>query len=358
MSKLIKKDLSIEVMRIISAFFVIFNHGGGFHLFQQYETGGLKFYTYLFISIFCKFAVPLFFMISGALLFGREEPIKVVYKKRVCKTLLILVGISVAYYVDGLIFGRCPLEGWRNIWLFGGELLSAGVKSHLWFLYSYIVLLMLLPFLRVLIKGMTQNVIIYLCILTIGFNCVVPVVQYLLFQGEYKIDTSFSIFTMRNIAAPIIGYWLYNRLDYSKVHNKHIVFLWMINVISICVACLMTHMTIIKIGTNSGYEVEQFFYSFATLNAATIFITIKKYYKSAKTAWVNKTVAAMGGATFGIFLFHYLLFHLNWFNYIAVILTQIGMPMTGWLIAAGVFFVINLIFVLILKKIPFINKYI
>jgi hypothetical protein len=216
---------------------------------------------------------------------------------------------------------------------------------------------MVLPFFRVLIKGMNKNMITYFCILAMVFNCIVPVVQYLIFQGQYEIYTFFSLFIMKNIAAPFIGYWIYSYLDYDKIKNKHILFLWLINIASIGLSCIMTHMTIVNIGTNSGYEAEEFFYRFATLNAATIFITVKKYYRPSKKEQRNKLITAIGGATFGIFLFHFLSFRLNWFYYIAALSTMIGMPMIGWLMAAAIYFVFNLIVVLILKKIPFIKKY-
>lgn len=358
MSKLNKKDLSIEVMRIVAAYFVIFNHGGGFTLFQSYETGSIQFWTYLFMSIFCKFAVPLFFMISGALLLGKEEPIKVVLKKRVGKMVVVLVAISLVYYVGGLVFGRIPFEGLRNIWDFLGKLSSGQGSGHLWYMYSYIVLLLLLPFFRVMIKGMTKNMITYFCILAIAFNCVIPVVQYLMFQGEHELYASFHIFTMKNIAAPFIGYWLLVRLDYSRVKRKHIILLWVANIASICLACLMTYITIKNIGTNSGYEAERFFYNFATLNAATILITIKKYYKPFTSERINKIISTVAGATFGIYLFHFLSFNFGWFNYVARALATVHMPMLGWLITAGIYFIFNLVGVLILQKIPIVKNYI
>lgn len=57
-----KKYTYIEIMRIIAIFFVIFNHTGnkGFFLFSQHQAGGMQFWIYLLVSVFCKFSVPLF----------------------------------------------------------------------------------------------------------------------------------------------------------------------------------------------------------------------------------------------------------------------------------------------------------
>ena len=64
------KRLDIELMRIVATFFVIFNHTGdkGFFLFSLYDAHSIQYWIYLFISVFCKFSVPLFFMIAGSLL--------------------------------------------------------------------------------------------------------------------------------------------------------------------------------------------------------------------------------------------------------------------------------------------------
>ena len=74
-----KKLLYIEFLRAAAIFFVIFNHTAteGFLLFTKYPTDNIQYWLYLAISIFCKFAVPVYFMISGALLLGKDEPLKV-----------------------------------------------------------------------------------------------------------------------------------------------------------------------------------------------------------------------------------------------------------------------------------------
>ena len=79
------KKVYLEIMRIIAVFFVIFNHtsNNGFFLFSLHPTNSLQFWLYLFISIFCKFSVPLFFMISGALLLDdKKDSLKNYIKKR------------------------------------------------------------------------------------------------------------------------------------------------------------------------------------------------------------------------------------------------------------------------------------
>ncbi len=85
-----KKLVHLEAFRILAIYLVMFNHTdkNGFFFFTVAQAS--PFYgLYLFISIACKFAVPLFYMVSGALLLKKEESIGVVYKKRFLRMLII-----------------------------------------------------------------------------------------------------------------------------------------------------------------------------------------------------------------------------------------------------------------------------
>ena len=96
------KRLDIELIRIIAVFFVIFNHTGtmGYFLFASYEPRSIQYWIYLFISVFCKISVPLFFMITGALMLNRkEESLRYLWKHRVLHICCILIIWSFFYYM-------------------------------------------------------------------------------------------------------------------------------------------------------------------------------------------------------------------------------------------------------------------
>ena len=89
-------------MRIFACFFVIFNHTGdrGVFLFSLYDANTLQFWLYMLVSVFCKFSVPLFFMIFGALMLQREpESLKKLWVRRILRMMLILLIWSFFYYL-------------------------------------------------------------------------------------------------------------------------------------------------------------------------------------------------------------------------------------------------------------------
>lgn len=94
--------LHIEIMRIVAVYFVIFNHTGkdGFLLFSTMPAAGAGFWACLFLSVFCKFAVPMFLGISGALLLsGPDEPLRAIWNRRIRRIAVTLLAYSLLYYI-------------------------------------------------------------------------------------------------------------------------------------------------------------------------------------------------------------------------------------------------------------------
>ena len=79
--------MHLDILRILACLFVIFNHtaDAGFQLFTTYPTGGFVYFFLSFFTVLCKTAVPIFLMISGALLLGRDISLKDIHQ--VCDSL-------------------------------------------------------------------------------------------------------------------------------------------------------------------------------------------------------------------------------------------------------------------------------
>ena len=91
-----KRDrVYIEALRILATGCVIFNHLPAIVLFTDAE--GIVQTFYLAITILIKISVPVFFMISGALLLGRkEESYKDVFKKKFMRILITMIILPIA----------------------------------------------------------------------------------------------------------------------------------------------------------------------------------------------------------------------------------------------------------------------
>lgn len=67
-----EKKIYIECLRVLAAFFVLYNHNYAFNYYKEIE-GTILYWFALFMACFCKFSVSMFFMISGSLLLGKVE---------------------------------------------------------------------------------------------------------------------------------------------------------------------------------------------------------------------------------------------------------------------------------------------
>lgn len=176
-----------DVIRLIAIFLVIFNHTGtyGFTYFVTYFDWSemtpisSSYWLYMIPSIICKAAVPLFFMISGALLLGKDESLRHILTKRVAKYAVILLSVSVLYYLRSVMSAHdsFSLSGFIKLFCTGK------VSEHLWFLYCYIAFLMFLPLLRRLKELILRENLKYLILLSVFVNGFVPIFLFL-FEAE------------------------------------------------------------------------------------------------------------------------------------------------------------------------------
>lgn len=301
------KLVFLEALRIIACYFVIFNHTGmlGFFLFGEKPYGSFSFWLYLCISIFCKMSVPLFFAMSGALLLTREqEPLGVLWKKRILKTAVTLVFFSLLYYLVEVYQGDQPLD----ISLFFGTLYSEKWSSALWFLYAYIAFLVCLPFLRSLVKSLETKHFIYMFSVALFCNSIRPVGDYLLFHGAYSLNSHLCISWLSEsiVLYPCLGYFLQHRLDIQRC-GKSIVVLWIANIASILLVAYTTYRQILATGTCTQSANQAFHSCFVMINCATLFLTAKYVFFKIKLAkWLEKIIVGLGGCTFGVYLIHML----------------------------------------------------
>jgi len=138
------KRVYLELLRILCAGLVIFNHIPGYTLYQT--ISGPKRIPCLFLTMFTRINVPVFFMITGALLLDRQEDYRTVFRKRVVRILSLIVIAQSAYYCCAW-FSDNYLRQRETAFSFGALLRgilsgNKGAEAY-WFLYSYLGLMLL-----------------------------------------------------------------------------------------------------------------------------------------------------------------------------------------------------------------------
>ena len=223
-----KKEVYLEILRIIAICFVIFNHTGlnGYWLFTQRTPGTLSFYIYLFLSLFCKFAVPLFMAISGAVLLGRkDEPVKK-NAQRIFRIVIVLVVYSFIYYLQSIYLGECTFS-WKDYVV---NLIAGNISAHLWYLYLYLAFLISLPILRRLAQNLDDKLFAYMIILAVVFNGVIPCFEYAL---GFTLNANVKVTWIGTniVLCPCVGYYLHTMWDHAKI-KKVLLIIWIVNLLA------------------------------------------------------------------------------------------------------------------------------
>lgn len=302
-----KRYLYLDVMRIIAVFLVIFNHMPGYTLYQN--TNGLERWIYMFITMLTRINVPLFLMISGTLLLGREENYRTLLAKRVSRFALVIVIFELGFYLEYayILFrqsGQCNI----SITAFITGMLTGSIERlySYWYLYAYLGMLLMLPFLRKICLKLSKQDFVFLLVLHFIMASLIPMVNCIcstLGVGGIGISGNVTIplATITQLFYPIIGFYIDRNVDVQKLNKRKMVVLLLISFVGIILSCGFTYYEGIHTGFTQNYV--QLFDYLATICA---FILIKKICVRSidvnQKPLIGKIITLIGSLTFGIYL--------------------------------------------------------
>lgn len=201
------KKIYLEIIRIIALLCIIYNHtgprGNGMYLFT---SGNFTFAVSLITDIFCRIGVPLFLMVSGALLPAKEESLQQTYRKRAFRIIKVIIVFTMIRYFYECFYTH---ETAFSMTTLMKAILTGNLFVPYWFLYTYLSILLLLPFFKHMVKDTEKEMPVFLILIGI-FYVIMPVVS--VFSGW-----NFEIFPMLglNFCYFILGYYIDHILKQS-----------------------------------------------------------------------------------------------------------------------------------------------
>ncbi|MCR5107627.1 MAG: acyltransferase [Lachnospiraceae bacterium] len=303
-----KNKLYLQFIRILAFTCVIYNHTGqyGYELFTVTSNKFIQIIC-IILSNLCKIGVPLFFMISGALLIPKKEDIKTLLIKRVLRISIILILVSFIYYIR--LYIKHPEYGFSIVYFFK-MIYTSPFITPFWFLYSYIAFLLILPFLRSATENMVEKDYIFIIALALIYNIIVPIGNFIM-EGNICL----SIPIMSNIILfPITGYYLDSIFDSDKpliktkqypFYKKNPVILAIgLTIINSFLCLLLTYADFLKNDQWSFFHIENLFF----IPAVSTFFLTKRFFKtSTKPLFIRKIISYWGNCIFIIYLFEEIL---------------------------------------------------
>jgi surface polysaccharide O-acyltransferase-like enzyme len=171
------RELYAEILRIVAAFSVVFQHTVTSAWYDTSVRTG-EWLTLNFYNSIARFGVGVFIMISGAFMLSPRyaHPPEKVLGKNLPRILLLLVFWVVVYgSVDTIIAGGTVKDIFATPFL-----LFTKPPTHLWFLYTIAGLYVLTPAIRVFTEHASHRMVLYVIGIFFCFGLVLPMVNHLL----------------------------------------------------------------------------------------------------------------------------------------------------------------------------------
>lgn len=154
-----ERDFRLDWLRIVAAFVVVCLHISADVVSDAKAASGLDWWTGNLVDSFSRWSVPLFVMISGALLLPATagSSLSAFYRRRAARLLPALLFWSLFY--TGLRYWEepFPLSGFEDVWNeVAAPLLQGSAYYHLWFLYMIAGLYLAAPLLGMLTRRLSR----------------------------------------------------------------------------------------------------------------------------------------------------------------------------------------------------------
>lgn len=302
----------LDYLRIISMVGVVIMHASYFGLLEEID---ISWNIINLLTSFSFIAVPIFFMISGAVLFDNAKTASVSYtlKKRIPKLIIPLFFWSMVAVLPGYLNSEAMANGFNIIgylkWLF--IIPSQIVTTHLWFMYYLIPLYLISPFIKIMIDHMNKTHIKYLLLLWIAVIIMNTVAIFLpeSYKGYVIIDfISKTYFLNGYLAYSILGYYLHKS---DKTYSNKLL-------LSILIADLLLITIDTYFLTIANGAFTQRFQSvgilFNTILAIVVFLLLKQNMNKLKN---SKLLSYLSSLSFSVYLMHNIFIgvFLSYFNF-------------------------------------------
>jgi surface polysaccharide O-acyltransferase-like enzyme len=315
---LLQRNFHLDQMRVIACLMVIAIHVCNIYNRAFPDLAQGEYILAALVNAFSRVSVPVFFMISGALMAGRTPDVNKSLR-RFGKFLAITVFWCGFYYVWGKLYLHKTFDA--------HAVLSSPPSAHLWYLYALLAIYLALPLIQTLVRGLPEKMMDYMMILFAVSVFGGYVLDLISVPVKYPIAL---IAENQYLGFFLLGYMLYHREIHLSTGKCAALG-------AVCIA-LVTALTCWKSFAADAHKDTYFQYRDPLLviaAACTFLILLRLPAGAVPRAW-EKFVHHVADNSFGIYIFHGVF--LNMFS------TELDVP--GIPAYWGIWLFIALIFVL------------
>jgi surface polysaccharide O-acyltransferase-like enzyme len=172
----------LDWLRVAATIMVVTIHVSAWDIGNMHHGPLSKWLAANLYESISRASVPLFVMISGALMLGPHHEIgyKAFLQKRLTKVLIPLAGWSFIYYLYLIHRGDYAAFSIKH---FIRLAMTNGISTHFWFMYMILGLYLISPLVNILIKNAAKKDIQYFLLLWLFASVIIKFMKYLLGFG-------------------------------------------------------------------------------------------------------------------------------------------------------------------------------
>lgn len=323
------REFSFDILRVIAMCMVII-----VHVSNVYSRGfGIitdgSFFGSLCFNTISRVSVPIFLMISGALLLDRNFD-KNKYFKRLVKFVILIAAWDIIYLIWEYYYLGVSYDHLYKLFF-------EPYRAHLWYLYTIITLYAIQPLLKLILDKSSTKIKYLLLFVWFALSSLSIV--------NSTIANAFTLFSY--IGFFVVGKYLYEFIKNNDLKKYNILCILTIIIcisLSICLNYTYSHRYHMFYNLFFAYRTP-----FIILSSVALFTLIVVNYTKDN---VPKVIKTLSDVSLGVYLIHgiFLDITIQTFSYQDKI-SVIGIPLFFIFIL-----ILSVISVLILKKIKYVNK--
>lgn len=285
----VQRHTGIDGIRVIATLMVVLIHISGKGAASGITTQ--HWWASNFYESISRGAVPLFFMVTGALLLSREHTVASTWK-RIWRMLVPLFAWSVVFLIWGNGY-RAAEPGWIQ------AIISRPAAGHLWYLYSLIPAYVFLPVLSAFFLQAKPRMRWFVLGGWFAAGSIIPTVNYLYQAPIIGFDREFFYIYPGYM---LLGALLWSRKEFTRSQLILGALLFALGVAATGIGTYVS--TLGKPGLNE--TLYQYYSATVVIAAAGAFVCIAALFDRLGRAsgFVAGFVAVFGKASFGIYLVH------------------------------------------------------
>ncbi len=291
-----------------------------------------------------RFSVPVFVMLSGALLLPQDIPLWVFYKKRLLRILFPFIFFSIIYLIFTWTNSQSSTEDIIS-WVF--QMFKGGISFHFWFIYMLLGLYIIIPFLGKWVRQFTNKQFYWFFVFWFLLIAINIMALYLFGNGNFFTIQIFNRFAY--VGYLVLGYFLSEKAVVSKNKNK-------IGLVAFITGVIITIFGTYFLTAFRGHFVGVFYENISpnvVLASAGLMLLVKNTKLKSKALILMRNNITK--RSYGIYLIHILV--LDYFSFQGIYWTMCY-PLISIPVLIVLIFTTSFIIIYLLNKIPFIGKYV